>query len=327
MQLPRWFLHPISIFVGSIIAMGCSIYLYIHWYFQASEAFDSYVQRAGLSHKGFANPYTWYIIVEMSLLMVVILVGLLLIFVYYQKTIRLYRLQENFISNFTHELKTPLTSIRLYLETIAARELPHDKLVQFVGRMNADVERLSANVDRILSSARIERADPSPVLIPTDIGEYVRCLIHENQHHFQGIEIEVEEQKGEMMLCSINPPLFEMALMNVLTNAKKYNANKSPRIAISMQRKPKTALLRISDNGIGVERKELRAIFKKFYQVGKSSDMTAKGSGVGLYLAFHIARLHRGKIWCESAGIGHGSSFVFELPIATTAGKSDAQQG
>ena len=105
-----------------------------------------------------------------------------------------------------------------------------------------------------------------------------------------------------------------MLLMNLLTNAAKYNDNPIPRIDIFLEKTAGRTLIRFEDNGIGIEKSEINKIFKKFYQTGKSEDMSAKGSGLGLHLVQTIARLHGGRVTAESRGKGQGAVFTLALP-------------
>ena len=106
-----------------------------------------------------------------------------------------------------------------------------------------------------------------------------------------------------------------MLLMNLLMNAVKYNASEKPRVDIRFVPQKHKLQIRFEDNGVGIEKKEIGKIFGKFYQVGRADDMSAKGSGIGLYLVRHIARIHKGKIAAESKGAGQGTIFTLTLSL------------
>lgn len=118
------------------------------------------------------------------------------------------------------------------------------------------------------------------------------------------------------MLCRINPPLFEILLLNLLTNAMKYNQSEQPMVNIDIESKHNNLFVQFADNGIGFQKSEKKKIFRKFYQVGHSDDMTAKGAGLGLHLVQQIARIHKGKVTAESKGKGLGAVFTLKLPLA-----------
>ncbi|MEJ2660042.1 MAG: HAMP domain-containing sensor histidine kinase [Desulfobacteraceae bacterium] len=288
MDRSKWFFHPILILVVSILALGTSLILYIYWYIEVSVGLKSVVRRFNLDAGKVLTAQTWVVILVLTILVGLILLGLLTIFVYSQKMVQLYRLQHNFINNFTHELKTPTTSLRLYLETFQKHELGRADQLKYIEFMLSDVNRLSDNVTRILNLARIESKSFT--------GDF-SCL-PEGKHY-----------------CHVNPSLFDILLMNLLTNAAKYNASERPEIHITLE--PRSNRLRIlfRDNGIGFDRRERNKIFKKFYQVGRSEDMSAKGSGIGLFLAQSIAKIHKGRLKASSDGPGSGAVFTLTLPL------------
>ncbi len=152
----KWFYHPVFIFVFSIVALAASLALYIYWYIEVSAGLKAVIEKYNLDPSQFLEVQTWVVILVLSILVAIILAGVFLIFIYNQKTWQLYRMQRNFINSFTHELKTPVTSLKLYLETFAKHELPREDRLRYVGFMIQDVDRLLDNINRILELARIE---------------------------------------------------------------------------------------------------------------------------------------------------------------------------
>jgi two-component system phosphate regulon sensor histidine kinase PhoR len=242
-------------------------------------------------------------------------VGFFIIFIYNQKLIQLYRMQHNFINNFTHELKTPVTSLNLYLETFLRYELSRDEQIKYVRYMLQDVNRLASNTNRILNLARIESKSFEGEQVKSDLVETVKRFYQNNPHMFQNCQINIHNPAGRSFLYPINVSLFEMLLMNLTTNATKYNDSDVPRIDITFSTQKRKLYIQFKDNGMGIEKGETKKIFRKFYQVGRADDMTARGSGIGLYLAQHIVRIHKGKIIAESKGLGKGSTFSVILPF------------
>ena len=123
------------------------------------------------------------------------------------------------------------------------------------------------------------------------------------------------DQPKITVFFSVNESLFEMLLMNLLTNAVKYNNSENPEIDIAFIVLKRKLLLTFEDNGIEIDKAKTKKIFRKFYQVGRSDNMTARGSGLGIYLVQCIARIHKGKVVAESKGLGKGSVFTLILPF------------
>ena len=316
MKQAKWFFHPIFVFVLSTVALVCSLSLYIYWYVGISAGVKSLAYRYQLDPSQFIEASPWVVILVLSLLVGVILAGILIIFIYHLKTLQLYRLQQTFISNFTHELKTPVTSLKLYLETFTKHEIPRDEQLKYIRFMLQDAERLSNNINSILNLARIESKVYEGIFTNVDLVELVRGFLASNRHIFQKCDIHVENPPGKGFYQPVVISLIEMLLMNILTNAKKYNSSGRPSIRITFEEGENIQLIRFRDNGIGIEKGERKKIFKKFYQGRKRSEhAVVGGSGIGLYLAQQIARLHQGKITADSEGAGKGSVFTLALPL------------
>ena len=305
MKQTKWFIHPITVFILSTVALAISLFLYIYWYVQVSAGLKSVIDRYRLDASQFFEAQTWVVVLILSLLVGVILAGILIIFIYNLKTLQLYRLQHTFINNFTHELKTPVTSLKLYLETFTKHNLPREEQLKYIGFMLQDAERLSGNINSILNLARIESRVYEGKATPVDLMKTIRQFIAGNTHLFR------------------NLPLFEMLLMNILTNATKYNVSVKPRVDISFEPGEHELLIRFQDNGIGILKEERKRIFRKFYR-GHSNDLVpVGGSGIGLYLVQQIARLHDGKVVADSEGPDKGSVLTLILPKKALKGRMD----
>ncbi len=314
MNLPRWFLHPILIFILSIAALGVSLFLYIHWYVEASTMLQAAMEKFDLDQSRVLESRTWVVIMVLSILVGVILMGIFSIFIYSQKTLQLYRLQNNFINNFTHELKTPVTSLKMFLETFSRHDLPKEDQDKYLGYMIADVDRLKENIDRILNLAKIESKSYAEEFTSVDLVSVIETFFRNNQHLFTNARVRIHKPSEPLPPYRINLSLFEMLLMNLATNAVKYNDKDCPQLDIRFSEDRSRRFIHFADNGIGFEKKEIQKIFRKFYQVGRVDDMTAKGTGLGLYLVQIVAKLHRWKVAAQSEGIGKGSVFTLTLP-------------
>ena len=164
---------------------------------RVSAGLKSVIDRYQLDASQFFEAQTWVVILILSLLVGVILAGILIIFIYNLKTLQLYRLQHTFINNFTHELKTPVTSLKLYLETFAKHKLPREEQLKYIGFMLQDTERLSGNINSILNLARIESRVYEGKATPVDLMKTIRQFIAGNTHLFRNCEIRVENPSNE----------------------------------------------------------------------------------------------------------------------------------
>ncbi len=315
MNKPRWFIHPIMILVISVIAVVTSLVLYIFWYVEVSHGLQAAIEQAGFDREQIFTPQTWVVILVLSILVGLILVGISVIFTFHQKTLQLYRLQRNFINNFTHELKTPVASLKLYLETFSKHKLPRDDELQYLKHMIQDADRLTDNINRILSLAKIENRTLKGDFVDTELVDFTRRFMEKNLHIFKGCDISIHNPLERRYQCSIDASLFEMVMMNLLNNAIKYNQSGRPTVKISFEPNGDSLHIIFADNGIGLPPRETQKIFRNFYQIGQSENMSAKGTGVGLYLVDSIIRLHKGKIKAASPGLGMGSVFTLILPL------------
>jgi signal transduction histidine kinase len=316
MHHTKWFLHPILIFITSIVALGTSLILYIYWYVEASSGLRALLAKTSIDTQQALASETWVVVMVLSILVGLILLGILMIFIYSQKTLRLYRTQNNFINNFTHELKTPVTSLKLFLETFNKHDLSREAQLKYVQYMIADVSRLTDTINRILNCAKIESKSYAGEFVDLELVQFIRRFLTNNAHLFENCRIELDNPTQGAYPLTLNPSLFEMLLMNLLTNAIKYNESERPEVEIAFNRRARKLEVTFTDNGIGFDKSEIKKIFRKFYQIGDVDSMAAKGSGLGLHLVQIIARIHKGRITAASKGPGQGSRFTLTLPLS-----------
>lgn len=302
----RWFYHPLFIFIFSLLALALSLFLYIRSYLQVSEALQDVIVKYNLNSSQILQGQTWVFILVLSLLVAVILTGLLVIYIYYQKMIQLYRLQQNFINGFTHELKTPIASLQLFLETFSRHELKREDQLKYLEYMKRDTKRLSDNVSRILHLGRLEDRNFKADFHQENLIDVVANFIENVPHLFDEGKV-FYETNADTFDFPIDRVLIEMVLMNLITNGFIYNKSIDKKVIVKIEKVDEQKLLiHVTDNGVGIDKTQYSKIFKKFYQVGK----TAKGSGIGLYIVGQILKLHKAMIRVESPGIDQGATFT-----------------
>jgi signal transduction histidine kinase len=241
-----------------------------------------------------------------------IIAGLIIYTVFLVLEIKRNEDHDTFINAVTHELKTPIASIRLYLETLQSRRLTDDQRSHFYEVMLADADRLHRTVDQVLKAGVVrERRRLSRA--PVDMGALAReCVeIAVLRHHLPPTSIAVEAQGDQLLMVLGEPDDLRTVVSNLLDNAVKYSVD-AVRVTVALAAPtPGTVWVRVQDRGIGIPRKHLKRIFNRFYRVQARG---VKGSGLGLYIVRTIARAHGGRVFAHSEGEGHGATFTLELP-------------
>ena len=241
--------------------------------------------------------------------------GITLVWVFLYKEQNLSQLQTDFVSKISHELKTPLTSIRLFAETLKMRRGNEEQTVECLDLLSTETQRLGERIDRLLEWGRMEAGRRLYDLKEGDVADAVREAIDSfSPLHLQGdVELTVEIAE-DLPKAMIDRAALVEAVLNLLSNAYKYGGR--PRhITVSVTAADARKLLRIAvrDNGEGIPEREHKRIFEKFYRRDDRLSRMSEGSGLGLALVKHIVkRGHRGRIIVESAE-GRGSTFVIEL--------------
>ena len=264
---------------------------------------------------------TWHhpILLTLGVLLSLFLIGgVALNTAYLVREIRRNEHQDAFINAVTHELKTPVASIRLYLETLQARAVEEDRRKEFYNIMLEDSDRLLQTIEQILRAGRIGAASRKPNLARIDLsGVVAECVDRARAlHHVP--EGALRYQAGDPMPVLADPDEVRAAVSNLLDNAVKYSGQ-NVRVAVetSLEEERNFVAVRVRDQGAGIPSAELKRIFKRFHRAPGSGGKRVPGTGLGLYIVRSVAKRHGGKAWAESEGPGHGSTFVFQIPAAS----------
>jgi two-component system sensor histidine kinase SenX3 len=246
-----------------------------------------------------------------------IIAGMILNTGFLVREIRRNEQHDSFINAVTHELKTPITSIRLYLETLQRREVDEAQRQQFYQLMLNDADRLSGTVEQVLKAGQVGYKHPASFRTEINLGKLVgECIeLARTRHHLPPDSLHYQESKnGSGIKVQGDPEELRTAVSNLLDNAIKYSGNT---VDVNVQLEipdEKHAVLRVRDRGVGIPPNELKRIFKRFYRVRNRSVYRVKGTGLGLFIVRAIAKAHGGKVFAESAGVGQGTTVTFELP-------------
>ncbi|MBZ5698965.1 MAG: HAMP domain-containing histidine kinase [Acidobacteriia bacterium] len=245
-----------------------------------------------------------------------IIAGLILYTVFLVREIHRNEQQDSFLNAVTHELKTPIASIRLYLETLESRQLNEPRRHEFYRIMLEDTDRLLGTVEQILKAGEARHGTNKKQWQEVDLSSIVLETIELTRlrHHLPPEALRLGSQPTETMLLRGNPAELRTAVFNLVENAVKYSGEKKDVVVDVLAPGIDTVLLRVRDHGIGIPPSELKSIFKRFYRVASSANGRVKGTGLGLFIVRSIARRHGGDAFAESEGLGRGSTFTLRLP-------------
>jgi two-component system sensor histidine kinase SenX3 len=248
-----------------------------------------------------------------SILFLLLIAGLVLIVILLLREVRLNERQSNFVSAVTHELKTPVASLKLYLDTLEYRDVAPERRAEFYRTMRQDIERLNSTINNVLNAAMYTDrpvADPRPL----DLARVTRHAIEltTTRHQLSKEAIRYEGAAG--LRVAGDPQALETAVLNLLDNAVKYSKG-GVRIEVEVWGDADgQAHVKVHDHGIGMSRTHLPFIFARFYRIGAEVRRSRIGTGLGLFIVRAIVKGHRGTITADSPGPDRGSTFTISLP-------------
>ena len=253
-----------------------------------------------------------------------IIAGMVLNTIFLVREIRRNEQHDSFINAVTHELKTPVASIRLYLETLQTRQLDEAKRREFYRIMLEDSDRLLHTIEQVLRAGsiaswpRLGRSARTQI----NLAELVRECIALAPTRFR-LDTDTlsyaQHVDDDRAVVSGDVEELKTAVWNLIDNAIKYSPNE-PRIRVLLEEgEDRRLAVRVLDNGVGISPSELKRVFRRFYRVPTSAARSRGSSGLGLFIVRSVARRHGGKAYAFSEGTGRGSTFTLLLPRATQA--------
>ncbi len=308
-----WLYHPVTIFLFIQILWIILMAIWISWYVEKNAQLREMAER--LRAQAEVEKLAWLPLVGGGILLGLILAGVTMIFIYWIKQHRLNKMQRAFVSNVTHELKSPVASIQLALETMALRELPDERRREFLGMMLDDTERLNSLIDRILGAARIERRRGQYLFESVSLRRFVEDILSQDRHLFEKDGHKVVLEMGKDARIAVDREAMRVVFSNLIENAARYSPRGST-IQIRTHRDLGACRVDVTDSGVGIPRKDLKNIFKMFWRGEQDQTSRTRGTGLGLYIVRSIVRDHGGKVWAASPGPGRGSTFSVRLPRA-----------
>src|SRR5579864_4576122 len=265
------------------------------------------------------NWRTGVLVILGVLLFAVIISGVVLNTIFLVREIRRNEQHDTFINAVTHELKTPVASLRLYLQTLQSHTIDEAKRREFYDIMLADADRLQNTIEQVLRAGTTGRSGRHLNRSRVDLAEIVRdCLALAGlRHHLPEDALRYTESLPEGEHATVVGDMDELkaAVSNLLDNAIKYSANPIS-VQVEVARlDAKQVAIRVTDHGVGISGPELKRIFKRFYRIPGAVATRVKGTGLGLFIVRSVIARHGGKVFAESEGPGRGSTFTVQLPL------------
>jgi len=252
------------------------------------------------------------------ILFCLIIAGMVLNTIFLVREIRRNEQKDSFLNAVTHELKTPVASIRLYLQTLQTRELDAEKRKEFYRIMLEDSDRLLHTIEQVLRAGSARSRFRREARSRVDLGEIAReCVgLARTRFHLDDQSLALENRAGLAAVVLGNADELKAAVWNLIDNAVKYS---TPEIRVRVELEeiaPDRVAVRVVDRGIGISSTELKRIFRRFYRTPALGAVRTKGSGLGLFIVRSVARNHGGRAFAESGGAGQGSRLTILLPRA-----------
>jgi signal transduction histidine kinase len=291
-----------------IVATVLAVALAVGWQILVVSDFGSVA-------RGFTPAHWWFLVLGTIFFGLVIL-GLVLLCAWLIREMRYSQRQQAFLDAVTHEMKTPLASLRLALDTLQRRDPGPERREAFLAMMNEDVERLDRTVGHVLAAARAEASGSGPIEGRVDLRRLlIDCIAEIRESHELG-EDSIRLESDATAVVRGDEAELGVVFRNLLENAIKYS---DPPVEVHVgvtDTGDRRVRVQIADQGIGIPPGELRKIFQRFYRTGRDVQRTASGMGLGLFIVRDLLRRHGGRIEAKSEGAGRGSRFVVTLRTA-----------
>ena len=258
-----------------------------------------------------------WLLVLGALSFILIIVVLVLFVISLARGIIEVRKQDTFIDSVTHELKSPLASLQLCLETLARDGLEGDAREKLRHMMLEDVDRLRAFIDDVLEANRLSYARPGMLNLSdvslSELAEQCAAAVrarHKLEPHEVSIDVDPE------LIVSTDRAALEIVVKNLIDNAAKYSGRPALVEVVASRESNKTVRFEVSDSGIGIDRKNLKRVFHRFYRVEEQEVRERRGTGLGLFVVWALVKQLGGNVRAFSEGRGQGTTMRVELPVA-----------
>ncbi len=302
---------PVTLFIVVIVLM---LTLGILWNVALVQ---DYQKLRDLTHE---EPFHWLFIALGSLLFLTIIILSSILSSQLIGQIRWGQRQTNFISSVSHELNSPLSSIKLFAQTLRSPELSEADRQSFVGKILDDVERLHRLIANILRAAEMDFHGEELQVVPrrVEMRAYLHDFVERASHVFVDARLTLELVAPATAWVRLDEQMFRQVLDNLLDNAVRYRGQEDPHVTLHLVMvDPSQIELRVIDRGIGIPEHEVHNLFDRFYRIEQDAQRKRKGTGIGLYVVRSIVQAHGGRVGARSDGPGRGATLWIRLPMLT----------
>ncbi len=260
-------------------------------------------------------PFYWTWLTIGTTILALLIVGTVFYLVLSIKSVNLNRRQSNFIDSVTHELKSPIASLKLYLQTLSRRQVPREQEADFYQYMLEDIERLDSLINHLLEVGRLERGSQDREIGEVELSAMLRQCAETVAMRYR---LPIDNVHIESPACIVRGSKvdLDMIFRNLIDNAIKYGGHE-PQVRVKVELLPGERVgVMVADNGPGIPKNLRRKIFARFVRLGSELEREKVGTGLGLYIVRTLVRRHRGIIRVHDGDDGHGTVFEVELPEA-----------
>jgi signal transduction histidine kinase len=306
--------RSIRIIVSYVLSLVVALALLVWWIvyvLQASARINHFAQRLG----GGGTTSHWLVLGIGCLLFVLLIAGLTFQLAHALAERNYSRKQEEFVSNITHEMKSPLAAIKLHAQTLQQGGLSADDVHRSVGFVLQQVGRMETLVDNVLESSRLMARRKRPALEPLRLADWVQPFLDEMRGVLdaRGLTLLADVRTNATVMAS--PDVLQRILTNLLENAARFSM-RGGEIRCRVVDTADTVRIEVEDDGIGIPRAELKKVFDRFYQIGRELSGRRGGTGLGLSIVWGLVRELRGQVRAFSHEGRPGTRFVVTLPVA-----------
>jgi signal transduction histidine kinase len=252
---------------------------------------------------------------EAAVMVLAVLLGLSYIYRKLNSEMELMLRQRNFIASVTHELKTPIASLRVWIETLFTRELGAERKVRIQKLMDGDLLRLTELVGNLLDVARADAGSLELKFVHTELAPWLKEVAESMDHRLGTGQLGLDLHLGIDIWAAIDPKAMGQVIENLLSNAHKY-APEPRSTQVTLDSDGEKAIITVTDRGNGISPREIPRLFQRFYRVGDEMTRQVPGTGLGLFLCWEIVTLHQGNIKVSSLGPGLGATFTIRIPLS-----------